>query len=83
MHEKAQNRTSHLCEENGIELKNVAYVGDDINDVELIKAVGFGCCPANAIHEIKMAANYVTATNGGQGVIREVVEKILSRGKTI
>ena len=77
------NAVKQLCEENGIELKNVAYVGDDINDVELIKAVGFGCCPANAIHEIKMAANYVTATNGGQGVIREVVEKILSRGKTI
>ena len=67
-----------VCEEYGINLKNVCYVGDDINDLEVIKMVGFGCCPADAMPEIKEIANYVTGVKGGCGVIREVVERYFS-----
>ena len=66
-----------LCEEKGISLANVCYIGDDINDVEAIKAVGFGCCPSDAMPSVIQAADYVTNAVGGAGVIREVTERII------
>lgn len=66
-----------ICEDCGINLSNVCYIGDDINDLEVIKSVGFGCCPADAMPEVRDAAKYVAKTKGGEGVIREVVENIM------
>lgn len=66
-----------ICAERGIALENVAYVGDDINDLESIGIVGLGCCPADAIQSVKQRAKYVSKVNGGNGVIRDVVEYIL------
>ncbi len=66
-----------LCAERGIELRNVAYIGDDINDMEVIRAVGFGCSVPNGEDEVKAAAAYVTRKTGGAGVVREVVDLIL------
>ena len=66
-----------ICEERGINLQNVCYIGDDINDVEAIKIVGYGCAPCDATPQAKDAAKYITKANGGEGVIREVVEAIL------
>lgn len=66
-----------LCEKYGIKLENVAYVGDDINDLGVIKMVGFGCCPADAMPSVKEVAKYVTIVKGGEGVIREVTELLL------
>ena len=65
-----------ICQERGITLENVCYIGDDINDIETIKAVGYGCCPSDAMPEVKKVADYITSAFGGKGVIREVVEKI-------
>lgn len=67
-----------ICKEKGIQLENVAYVGDDINDLGVIKLVGYGCAPADAMPLVKAAAKYVTAAKGGEGVIREVVERVLN-----
>ena len=66
-----------ICQERNIPIQNVCYVGDDINDIEAIKAVGYGCCPADAQQDVKSIANYVTKAKGGEGVIREIVQKIL------
>ncbi|MCD7771222.1 MAG: N-acylneuraminate cytidylyltransferase [Oscillospiraceae bacterium] len=66
-----------LCDKYNIAPENVAYVGDDINDIDVIKMVGFGCVPANAMPQVKSAADYVTKAKGGEGVIREVVERLL------
>lgn len=66
-----------ICEERKISIANVCYVGDDINDIEAIKAVGFGCCPVDAIPQVREVAKYITKAKGGEGVIREVVEYIL------
>lgn len=66
-----------ICLERGINLENVAYVGDDINDLEVVKMVSLGCCPADAMPQVREAADFVAKTKGGDGVIREVVEKIL------
>lgn len=67
-----------LCKERGVKLENVCYIGDDINDIDVIRAVGYGCSPADAIKEVREAAKYVTAATGGNGVIREVVDRIMS-----
>ena len=66
------------CEQYNVKLENVAYVGDDINDLEVISAVGLGCCPADAIPSVKEAAQIVTRAKGGEGVIREIVEIIIN-----
>ena len=66
-----------LCAEYGISLEEVAYIGDDVNDFEVIKMVGFGCCPNDAIPQIKQAAKHITKASGGEGVIREVVDLII------
>ena len=58
-------------------MRNVAYVGDDINDLEVIKAVGFGCSVANGIREVREAAIYVSLKAGGQGAVREIIDKVL------
>lgn len=67
------NTIKRICKERKIDLKNVCYIGDDINDIEAIKAVGFGCCPADAVFEAKKNAKYISRENGGKGVIRDIV----------
>lgn len=67
-----------ICNEKGILISNVCYVGDDINDIEAIKAVGYGCCPANAMPQVKDIADYVTKLKGGEGAIREIIEMIIN-----
>lgn len=66
-----------LCTVYGVSLDQVAYVGDDINDLEVIRQVGYGCCPSNAMPQIKEAAAYVAQSKGDEGVIREVADLIL------
>lgn len=66
-----------ICEKEGIGLDQVAYVGDDLNDVELLSAVGLSFAPADACRRARSAARYVTEAKGGTGVIREAVEMIL------
>ena len=66
-----------LFQKYDISLQNVAYIGDDINDLDVIKAVGFGCSVPNGIEEVKKAAMYVTKRWGGQGAVREVIDKVL------
>lgn len=67
-----------LCDERNIALEEVLYIGDDINDIEVLKMVGVSCCPANAISQVKQVAQIITHTRGGEGVIREVVEILLN-----
>ncbi len=71
-----------ICNDYGVDIRNVCYIGDDINDLESIKAVGFGCCPADAIKSVKDAAKYITSAKGGEGVVREVVDLILEKKKS-
>ena len=69
-----------LCEEYGIRPEEVCYVGDDINDIESVRLAGYGCCPADAHPRVKAEADYITEAKGGQGVIREVIDRILTQG---
>ena len=65
------------CKELGINTENVAYVGDDINDLEVMDAVGFSGCPADAVETIKLKANVVLTRNGGDACVREFVDEHL------
>lgn len=60
-------------------MEQIAYVGDDLNDYNAMQLVGFKACPADACPEIKNIANYVSAKNGGDGVIRDVVQQLLGK----
>lgn len=67
-----------LCKEKDIDLQNVCYIGDDINDIDALKTVGYGCCPADAVLQVQAVSKYITETKGGEGVIREVADKIIT-----
>lgn len=67
-----------ICRERGITLQEVAYVGDDVNDKELMAAVGFSASVPGAMEEVKQIADYVTKRPGGGGAVREVIEYILN-----
>ena len=67
-----------ICEELGIGMEEVCFVGDDINDVELLSAVGYPCCPPNARPEVRAIPKIrILKTPGGQGAIREICDEIL------
>ncbi|MDP6178727.1 MAG: HAD-IIIA family hydrolase, partial [Desulfatiglandales bacterium] len=57
-----------------ISKEEICYVGDDLVDLSVMKAVGFPVAVANASWEIKESANYITRKSGGRGAVREVVE---------
>lgn len=61
----------------GVTDKEVAYMGDDIPDLPIMHRVGLAVAVANAVVEVKRAADYVTKAKGGEGAAREVVELIL------
>ncbi len=70
-----------LCSDLHIELCEVAYIGDDINDMRLLKAVGWAGVPGGAPDYVAELANIPLACGGGQGCFREFVEKIIGQDK--
>lgn len=66
-----------LCIEYGIDLMNIAFVGDDINDLPVIKEVGLGCTVFNGRPEIKECAKYISPYKGGDGAVRDIIDKVL------
>jgi len=66
-----------LADRYQIEMAEIAYVGDDINDMEVLENVGFPCTVNNAMNAIKKKAKYVSGLNGGDGAIRDIIEFIL------
>jgi 3-deoxy-D-manno-octulosonate 8-phosphate phosphatase (KDO 8-P phosphatase) len=67
------------CKKLNISLNEIAFIGDDINDVQLMKAVGFSACPADAIDRVKEIADLVLSKKGGKGCVREFVDDYLTQ----
>ena len=63
-----------ICRNYNCTLENVAYVGDDINDVEVLKSVGMGFSVADAAKSAKEVACYVTKRKGGDAALREIID---------
>lgn len=60
-----------------IDINDVAYIGDDLTDIQILDKVGFSACPNDAVQECKDVVNYVCDKRGGYGCVREFVEVIL------
>jgi len=61
--------------------KEIAYIGDDINDLPVFALAGFKACPADACEEVLDIADMVTRAKGGRGVVREVADFLLAQKK--
>lgn len=68
---------TQICNDLNISLKEVAYIGDDLNDIKLLKAVGIAITPSNAPDYIKRLSTFSTKKAGGEGAFREAVETLL------
>lgn len=68
-----------LMKKHELERYEVAFIGNDINDISALKAVGISVCPADAIEAVKKICQVVTKAKGGEGVLREVYERFISK----
>ncbi|UIR30981.1 HAD-IIIA family hydrolase [Priestia flexa] len=69
---------ANLVEEINIKMEEVCYMGDDINDIPILNCVGISCAPSNAVDIVKSSVDFVTQKTGGNGAVREMIEKVLS-----
>ena len=70
-----------FCDELGISLDEVAFIGDDINDLKLLRAVGYSACPENAPEYVKKQVQNIIPIKGGNGAFRVFVEQLLKENK--
>jgi 3-deoxy-D-manno-octulosonate 8-phosphate phosphatase (KDO 8-P phosphatase) len=80
LHQGVMDKLSVIREmavRHGISLQQIAYIGDDVNDVEALKAVGVSAAPADGLPQVLDMVNYVCQKNGGEGAVRELAELIL------
>jgi len=67
--------------ERGLALNEVLFMGDDIPDYFCLQLAGVGACPADAASEIKEIASYISPFAGGNGCVRDVIEKVMKLNK--
>jgi arabinose-5-phosphate isomerase len=80
---KKINILNNWLSELNLDYNNVAYIGDDINDIEIMKLIKFSACPSDAIDKCKEIVNYVCNKNGGNGCVREFVDLIINNLQSI
>ena len=73
---KKEAELSKICREFNVSKKELAYIGDDVNDFNLLQLVGFSAVPNDANENIKKNVDYVCIKNGGNGAFREIVDII-------
>lgn len=85
IHQKVFNKKEVLkkiLKKNKLTTEEVAYIGDDIIDIPVLKAVGFSAAVADALEVVKKIVDYVTKNSGGRGAVREICELLLqAQGK--
>lgn len=80
LHLGAKNKAALLDEilqRHGLQASQVAFIGDDVNDFDVMQKVGFAACPADAMPQIKTIAHYRCKAIGGHGAFRELAEFII------
>jgi len=73
--EKKTDILAKWCEELNITPNEVAFVGDDINDIEIMEICGLSACPADAVNEVKSVADIILSKDGGKGCVREFLDE--------
>ena len=66
-----------FCERYGLQPSEVMYFGDDVPDIDVLKACGCGVCPSDAVEEVKAIADWVSDYPGGKGCLRNAIETTL------
>ena len=64
------------CQKHAIDMQTVLFIGNDLNDKEVMEACGYSVCPSDSAPEIKEIATFITICKGGEGVIRELYTKL-------
>lgn len=68
-----------ICTKKGLTLSQVAYIGDDVNDLPCIQQCGVTACPADAVKKVKSAVTMVTEAKGGEGSVRDFCEYLVEK----
>lgn len=68
----------NLSEKYGIPFEQMAYIGDDVNDVQALMVVGYAAAPSDCVKQVRRVVHYVCKKKGGEGAVREVIDRILS-----
>lgn len=72
-----------ILERKGLTAAEVAFIGDDVNDLAVLKVVGFSACPADALRQNKAIVDYCCDAKGGEGCFRELAELIIDAKQTV
>lgn len=76
----SRNKVPHFldfCNKYALSPEEVAYVGDDLPDISVLKICGLSVCPADAVNEVKDVCDYISLYKGGKGCVRELIEQVL------
>ncbi|QJB35642.1 HAD-IIIA family hydrolase [Chitinophaga oryzae] len=76
IHDKKEKLQDYVFEHD-LTWDEILYMGDDIPDYQVMQLVALPACPADAVSEIKSISRYISPVAGGQGCVREVIEKVL------
>lgn len=66
-----------VMKKQGLDKNAVLYMGDDLPDLSVMQTAGLACCPADAARDIKEIAHYISPLKGGEGCVRDVIEKVM------
>ena len=70
---------TEICKKEGISLEEIAYIGDDVNCIELLESVGLAACPSDSVLSVKKISNInVMTKKGGEGCVREFIDQIVN-----
>jgi len=75
---KKEEMMNKICEQFSVSNKEIAYIGDDVNDIKLMKMVGFSATPKDSVKIVQNNADYICKKNGGMGAFREMSDLILT-----
>ena len=65
-----------LMQEFNLDASEIAYMGDDLPDISVLREVGLACCPNDAVPEVKNICHFISAKRGGRGAVRELTDLI-------
>ena len=74
---KKERALTQICKKYKVSLKEIAFIGDDTNDLEALKKVAFSAVPNDAVIQVKKIADYICKASGGKGCFREISDLIL------
>ena len=72
------HRLNELASKYNCDLSEIAYIGDDENDIECMKLCGINACPSDAVESVRNISDYICTLRGGEGAVREFIEFLIT-----